>query len=247
MFRLRAGVRAVRRFSRQREGRRTQRGGVQEDRQSARLGPRLYTFEAAGASRHQTGKCIGVRAGYDEDQAVRLWLHEARGHAGKQDTLHLGAVSTARDPRGRQERAIRLQEELGLLAIRHRSLRLPHRESAVAERRSHSGSGLLGFPAMAEETYHENPADIQTIHSQAAQILSARVRAQAGKEAARDRDQQILQGLVVHQQDQPQRHIDVGRRERELSPAWRQLALPRHYLGRPTSCGREQEQAEKVT
>jgi len=50
----------------------------------------------------------------------------------------------------------------------------------------------------------------------------------------------------VHQQNQSQRDVDVGRREREPRQARRQPALPRHDSGRPAPRGREQEQAEEV-
>lgn len=60
MFRLRAGVRAVRRSRRQREGRRIKRGRVQENRRPTRLSPRFHSFEATGPSRHQAGERISV-------------------------------------------------------------------------------------------------------------------------------------------------------------------------------------------
>jgi len=124
VLRVRAGVRAVRRPRRQCEGRRSQRGRLQEDRQSTRLCPRFHPLEAIGAPRHQAGERAGVRAGHEQGETVRLWLHEARGHTREQNSLHVGAVPAARDPRDHQEREVRVQEELRLLAVRHRSIRL---------------------------------------------------------------------------------------------------------------------------
>lgn len=51
----------------------------------------------------------------------------------------------------------------------------------------------------------------------------------------------------MHQQDQSQRDVNVGRRQREPQQTSGQPTLPRHNPGRPEQHGREQEQAEETS
>ena len=247
VFRVRPGVRPLRGSCGEREGGGLERGSLQKDREPALLRPRLHPLEAARPSGHQVGERARVRPRHVQDQAVRLRVHEAGGDPGQQDQMHLAAVPTARDLRDSEEREIRVQEERRLLAIRDRAVRLPDRESAVADGRPHTGSRVLGLPKMVEEEDDQSAALVQAVHAQAAAILQEDVRAQAREEAARDRDQQVLEGLVVREQDQPQRHVHVGGRERGRSEEGGQFAVPRHDPRRSAERGREQEQAEEAS